>query len=44
MLGVGDEDDRFEPTLVKGKQLENKTVTKVSGGGQHAVLLASPST
>lgn len=42
MLGVGDEDDRFEPTLVKGKQLEGKTVTQVSGGGQHTVLLASP--
>ncbi|KAK9510044.1 hypothetical protein O3M35_004917 [Rhynocoris fuscipes] len=42
MLGVGDEDDRFEPTLVKGKQLEGKIITQVSGGGQHTVLLAKP--
>lgn len=39
-LGTGNEDDCLEPTLIKGKQLLNKEVFKVSSGGQHTVVLA----
>lgn len=38
-LASGSTDDILEPTLVKGKQLENKSVIKVSSGGQHTVAL-----
>nr|XP_050866216.1 regulator of chromosome condensation isoform X1 [Vespula vulgaris] len=39
-LGTGEEEDVEEPALVKGKQLEGKTVVRVSGGGQHTLILA----
>lgn len=39
-LGTGEEDDVETPTIVKGKQLEGKTVVQVSGGGQHTIILA----
>lgn len=39
-LGTGDEDDRFEPALIKSKQLQERLVVKVSSGGQHTVILA----
>ncbi|MCL4134366.1 UNVERIFIED_CONTAM: hypothetical protein GTU68_031793 [Idotea baltica] len=41
-LAQGDEDDRWEPTALKGKQLEGKKVVEVRAGGQHTVLLAVP--
>lgn len=40
-LGTGDTRDVEEPVLVKGKQLEGKTVVRVSGGGQHTLALAT---
>lgn len=40
-LGTGEEEDVEEPTLVKGKQLEGKTVVRVAGGGQHTLILAT---
>lgn len=40
-LGTGDVKDVDEPVLVKGKQLEGKTVVRVSGGGQHTLILAT---
>lgn len=40
-LGTGEEDDCFEPTLIKSKQLSERCVIKVSSGGQHTVILAS---
>jgi len=40
-LGTGDVKDVDEPVLVKGKQLEGKTVVRVSGGGQHTLALAT---
>ncbi|CAK9799704.1 Regulator of chromosome condensation [Anthophora plagiata] len=40
-LGTGEEEDVEEPTLVKGKQLEGKTVIRVAGGGQHTLALAT---
>uniref|UniRef100_A0A146M3S4 Regulator of chromosome condensation n=2 Tax=Lygus hesperus TaxID=30085 RepID=A0A146M3S4_LYGHE len=43
MLGVGDEDDRWNPTLVKSKQLENRKIVQVESGGQHTVVLVHPS-
>lgn len=39
-LGTGEEEDVEEPVLVKGKQLEGKTVVRVAGGGQHTLILA----
>lgn len=40
-LGTGEESDVVEPVLVKGKQLEGKTVVRVTGGGQHTLALAT---
>ncbi|PSN52909.1 Regulator of chromosome condensation [Blattella germanica] len=40
-LGTGDEDDVYTPQHIKSKQLENRSVLRVSGGGQHTVLLAT---
>ncbi|RZC39712.1 RCC1 domain containing protein [Asbolus verrucosus] len=40
-LGTGGEDDCFEPTLIKNKQLVDRPAFKVSGGGQHTVILAT---
>ena len=39
-LGTGEEEDVETPVLVKGKQLEGKSVVRVSGGGQHTLILA----
>lgn len=39
-LGTGNDDDCLEPTLIKGKQLLNRHVIKVTSGGQHTVVLA----
>lgn len=39
-LGTGEEDDVETPQKIKGKQLEDKNVMRVTGGGQHTVLLA----
>ncbi|XP_022917483.1 regulator of chromosome condensation-like [Onthophagus taurus] len=39
-LGTGGEDDCYVPTLIRGNQLEGLKVYKVSGGGQHTVILA----
>ncbi|XP_033328633.2 regulator of chromosome condensation 1 [Megalopta genalis] len=39
-LGTGEEEDVEVPVLVKGKQLEGKTVIRVAGGGQHTLVLA----
>lgn len=40
--GATDEDeDRWKPELMGGKQLEGKAVTMVSVGGQHTIVLAS---
>lgn len=43
-LGVGDEDDKVLPTLVTGKQLENKIVTQVAAGAQHTAILVRQKT
>ncbi|KAF6200519.1 hypothetical protein GE061_004962 [Apolygus lucorum] len=43
MLGVGDEEDLWKPTLIKGKQLENRKIVQVESGGQHTVVLVNPS-
>lgn len=40
-LGTGEEEDVYEPQLIKGKQLLNRLVYKVTSGGQHTVILAS---
>lgn len=40
-LGTGEEEDVEEPILVKGRQLDGKTVVRVTGGGQHTLALAT---
>ena len=35
-----DDDDSWEPQKMVGKQLENRKVIAVSGGGQHTILIA----
>ena len=39
-LSNGDEEDQFDPQLMKGKQIANKKILMVSSGGQHTVVLA----
>ena len=39
-LGQSDEEDLWEPGTMLGKQLEQRKVMAVSGGGQHTVLIA----
>jgi len=38
-LGTGQEDDVWEPSLMKSKQLEGREVLTVSSGGQHTVMI-----
>jgi len=39
-LGMAEEDDLWEPTLMKSKQLEGRKVIAVSSGGQHTIMIA----
>ncbi|XP_068993941.1 regulator of chromosome condensation isoform X1 [Neodiprion pinetum] len=41
-LGTGKEEDVETPVVIKGRQLESRTVIRVAGGGQHTVILAIP--
>ncbi|KAB7496162.1 Regulator of chromosome condensation [Armadillidium nasatum] len=41
-LAQGDDEDRWEPSIIKGKQLEDKKVVSVEAGGQHTIFLAVP--
>lgn len=43
-LGTGQEDDCFEPTLIVGKHIVGRKVFRVSGGGQHTVIIAAENT
>lgn len=43
-LGTGDESDLDVPTRMMSKQLENREVIVISGGGQHTVLIAKDRT
>jgi len=38
-LGTGDDEDKFEPVKMGGKQLQGKKVICVSSGGQHTVMV-----
>lgn len=40
-LGTGDEEDMYEPTLIKGKQLTERLALQVASGGQHSIALAT---
>lgn len=42
-LTNGSEDDEWEPIKMAGKQIDDKKILKVSGGGQHAILLIDAS-
>ena len=39
-LDDGSEEDVWEPHMIKGKQLQTRSVMRASAGGQHTVLLA----
>jgi len=39
-LGTGEDDDLWEPTKLKSKQLEGRRVIAVSSGGQHTIMIA----
>jgi len=39
-LGTPDDEDRAEPTLIEGKQLEERTITQIDAGGQHSCATA----
>lgn len=43
-LGTGEDEDCYEPTLIKSKQLTARGAFKVSSGGQHTTVLATNST
>lgn len=38
-LGIGGDEDAFEPTLLTGVQVKDKMVVKVSGGAQHTLFV-----
>lgn len=40
-LGVGSEEDAYEPVLLTGVQVKGKDVLNVNGGGQHTLLLVA---
>lgn len=40
-LGHGDEEDVYEPKVMSGKLISSKKAFQVSGGGQHAAILAT---
>ena len=40
-LGQDDEEDYYEPTLVKSKQFDARDVRAVSIGGQHSLFIVS---
>lgn len=40
-LGVGSEEDVYEPILLSGAQVKNKEVLNVNSGGQHTLFLVS---
>jgi len=42
-LGTGEEEDVWEPKLMKSKQLEGREVLAVSSGGQHTIILVRDS-
>lgn len=38
-LGIGGDEDAYEPTLLTGVQVKDKKVVKVSGGAQHTLFV-----
>lgn len=42
-LGVGSDEDQFEPVLLTGAQVREKHVIRVSSGGQHTLFIAAES-
>lgn len=41
-LGHGNEDDQYSPKLIEGNFLNSWKAFKISGGGQHTLILAHP--
>ncbi|KAJ8681275.1 hypothetical protein QAD02_017062 [Eretmocerus hayati] len=42
-LGTGEEEDVDVPTLIESKQVKDVKILRVSGGGQHTIVLGLPS-
>lgn len=40
-LGIGSDEDQFEPILLTGAQVREKHVIRVSSGGQHTLFIAA---
>ena len=40
-LGQDDEEDYYEPTLVKSKQIDSRKTYQASIGGQHSLIIVS---
>lgn len=40
-LGVGSDEDQFEPVLLTGAQVRERQVIRVSSGGQHTLFIAA---
>lgn len=40
-LGVGSDDDQYEPLLLTGAQVRERQVIRISSGGQHTLFLAA---
>lgn len=43
-LGVGSDEDQFEPVLLTGVQVKERQVIRVSSGGQHSLFIAAEKT
>lgn len=40
-LGIGSDDDQYEPVLLSGAQVRDKEVIKISSGGQHTLFMVT---
>lgn len=40
-LGIGSDEDQYEPVLLTGVQVKDKQVIRVSSGGQHTLFIAA---
>lgn len=40
-LGLGNEEDQFEPVLLTGVQVKDRHIIRISSGGQHTLFLAA---
>lgn len=39
-LGIGTDEDQFEPVLLTGAQVREREIVRISSGGQHTLFIA----